>query len=162
MTLQRFLFTVLALACAEVAAKADNELCMQWNMKDGSTGGSYCFTEWQKITYDAEGNATVFKTDGSSDSFVLSKVKKVVFTWRTLTGAPDLPAGFHAFPNPVAEVLILESGDPLERIFVQDLNGRTIQSHQTKETRFSLNLSNLPQGLYLIRAGGKTSKIIKN
>lgn len=72
------------------------------------------------------------------------------------------------WPNPVAQELYLDAsnfGSGLEQVTISDLMGRNIRTVQPQSRIFSLDLSDLPDGTYLVRLTGQsgiaTQKIIK-
>lgn len=69
-----------------------------------------------------------------------------------LSSAPPLKV----FPNPSADGLFTLSESREYTVF--DLNGRLLQTGRG----IQINLSNQPVGMYLLRAGGWTAKIIRN
>ncbi len=67
------------------------------------------------------------------------------------------------YPNPVTDILFMEGNDFIDEVIVTDFLGRTvfnlIPKRQTKT--LSLNLSELPVGVYVVRSGLSTFKIVK-
>ncbi|MDR0542358.1 MAG: T9SS type A sorting domain-containing protein [Dysgonamonadaceae bacterium] len=158
--------TILAaLMCAGTATRADDvpQLTVQWNFTDNS-GKAYSFAAWRKITFDSDGKAVFSLTDGDTQTYSLNDVKSITFPVQALeTSIPEITAAkLTAYPNPVTSDLTIEAENPLGTIILADLSGRRVKSLESKETKVSLNLSDLPKGIYILKAAGKTSKIIKN
>jgi hypothetical protein len=154
-----------ALICTGMATRADDvpQLTVQWNFTDNS-GKAYYFADWQKITFDSDGKAVFISTNGNTETYGLNSVKSITFPVQTLgTSIPEITAAkLTAYPNPVAGNLTVEAENPLGTIILTDLSGRKVKSLESKETKASLNLSNLPKGIYILKAAGKTSKVVKN
>jgi hypothetical protein len=75
--------------------------------------------------------------------------------------APALP--LKIFPNPTNGELIIESGELKEgeNIEVYDMAGVLCRRFKPTATNATLNLSHLPAGVYIVKAGGRTGKIVK-
>lgn len=68
------------------------------------------------------------------------------------------------YPNPTQQTINLESNQPIEStIELLDLTGKTIQTYApSSDYMQSLNLPELPNGIYIIRMGQYVQKFIKN
>jgi hypothetical protein len=153
--------------CAGTAiTRADDipQQTLQWNFTDGSKA-AFNFTKWSKITFDAAGNALFTLSDGNTKTYSLANVESITFPVQTLTAIPKLTAraaNVRAYPNPVVDELTVESENALGAVTLTDLSGRTVKSLESREKQIFLNLNNLPKGVYILKAAGKASKIIKN
>lgn len=69
------------------------------------------------------------------------------------------------YPNPVSEILNINSGSEIQTISLYDIYGRLLLRVNVENERYGLNMSHFPRGIYIIRANiaGKTiiEKIIK-
>ncbi|WP_191859297.1 T9SS type A sorting domain-containing protein [Hanstruepera ponticola] len=69
------------------------------------------------------------------------------------------------YPNPAADVIILESKTNLESIIVYDVHGRQVLTQLTSTNQLRLNVSNLVKGIYFLNLktvdGEQTTKFIK-
>lgn len=70
------------------------------------------------------------------------------------------------FPNPASDVLRVEMGSEVSgdvSLTVTDLAGRILLTQQVNSFNdfVELNISRLPQGLYLLRVEGKTEKVVR-
>ncbi|SDD70727.1 Por secretion system C-terminal sorting domain-containing protein [Dyadobacter soli] len=65
------------------------------------------------------------------------------------------------FPNPATDMLVVESGNALNRIDIFNSAGKLVQSTQTGEKAIRLNIANLPKGLYVVSVDGRELKIVK-
>lgn len=66
-----------------------------------------------------------------------------------------------AYPNPTSGRLVIENLAEGE-VSLYDVTGRLVQRWITHESTMNLNISPLPQGIYILRNGGNTHKIVKN
>lgn len=67
-------------------------------------------------------------------------------------------AAFMAYPNPANNVLTLQAEFNIDRVEVMDSFGKRIQDLTPRTTRYELNVSNLPVGVYFVRVtNGKQS-----
>jgi hypothetical protein len=70
------------------------------------------------------------------------------------------------YPNPAKDELKITNHELRngEMITISDLQGRVVGNYELKITNYgegSINISNLPNGVYVVKAGSKTAKIIK-
>jgi hypothetical protein len=65
------------------------------------------------------------------------------------------------YPNPVTESFRINGITAPTEVTVTDLSGRTVLQ-QIVEAGESVAAGNFPNGVYLVRAGGKTLKVVKN
>ena len=57
------------------------------------------------------------------------------------------------YPNPVANTLFIENEDtPIEHIFVLDITGKEIFYQEIFDNRGEINVSSLPNGMYMVKA----------
>ena len=71
--------------------------------------------------------------------------------------AGDFPA-FAVYPNPVKDILNIVADKPVHSIRIYNVYGTEV-AHATDTN--SINVSHLPAGVYMVRADGKTTRIIK-
>ncbi len=70
-------------------------------------------------------------------------------------------ATLRIFPNPVFDILSINSDQPLGLVLVSDALGRTVlQSDENASNAAFLNMKNLPAGMYGLRIGGRAAKLI--
>lgn len=58
---------------------------------------------------------------------------------------------FHVFPNPTSEVLMVESDITVNRYEIYNIMGEMLMSKPMDEKNFTINVSELPVGTYLIK-----------
>lgn len=105
-----------------------------------------------------------YPTPWNSSGFDLSGVA-VMNGWRPSgIEAPDAPfALLKAWPNPTTGTITLyDEHQGLERVTVHDIYGRCVmQANGEGSISVTLNLGDLPAGIYVVKANGQTRKILK-
>jgi hypothetical protein len=86
---------------------------------------------------------------------------QVVFT--DVKKVPSEAAGFKVYPNPASDLLILEFEESTETGFLKILSssGKLIFTKSVKESGAAIDISELPNGIYLISLNGEIIKFIK-
>ena len=80
----------------------------------------------------------------------------------------EFPANIRVYPNPTSgRVFIQHENTPIEKVIVTDLYGRTVAAFTVNDYTGAIDLSSLPNGLYLLKigmedGGAVTTKVIKN
>lgn len=64
------------------------------------------------------------------------------------------------YPNPAADYLIISTDAPLITVQLYDLLGRSVGSQTLRSGENRLDLSTLPQGMYLLQAFNATQQLI--
>ncbi|MDR0505553.1 MAG: leucine-rich repeat protein [Dysgonamonadaceae bacterium] len=64
------------------------------------------------------------------------------------------------YPNPVKDVLFINSDTPVENVEIYDMSGKQIVNSKLSDGK-SLNVSHLTAGIYLVKAGNYTAKFVK-
>lgn len=65
------------------------------------------------------------------------------------------------YPNPTADMLIVEGVSSKEEIGIYSVNGTKVLSVQSQEGINTINVSGLPNGVYLLKYSSETFKLIK-
>jgi hypothetical protein len=65
------------------------------------------------------------------------------------------------YPNPTADMLIVEGVTAKEAIHIYSLNGNQVLSVTTQEGVNTINVSGLPNGVYLLKYANESFKLIK-
>lgn len=93
----------------------------------------------RKITIK-DGNVVTTYSDGSTKSQKLSGTDKLQFT------SPDKEEGITASEDTYT---------------IYDLSGRPVKTHTDKSCDIPFDLNDLPSGIYLLKTGNRTIKIVK-
>ena len=72
-----------------------------------------------------------------------------------------LESSISVYPNPTADMLIVEGVTAKETINIYSLNGNQVLSVMTQEGVNTINVSGLPNGIYLLKYANESFKLIK-
>lgn len=82
-----------------------------------------------------------------------------------VTEAHTKNSSFKAYPNPVHDILNIDSQAKVKSISIIDLSGKTVLSSEINQNQFNINLSRLSSGAYILSAqtenGLQSVKVIK-
>lgn len=111
----------------------------------------------------SDGDFKLQKKDGNTQTFSISDVKVMMFEYSSLVGIhqPEKKE-IRSFPNPVVDLVTIESGSPIGDIGIFNISGQLIKQFQTSETSFTLDISEFNKGIYFIKTETNIQKIIKN
>jgi hypothetical protein len=83
----------------------------------------------------------------------------------TLSTSVDVIDLVTLYPNPTSDFVRISAGESIDFVRVFDVTGRVVKESSPNKSDFSLNVSNLSKGIYLVKlnAGNKetTTKLIK-
>ncbi len=126
-----------------------------WVTQTSGDETSWAVSEVQKITFSGS-NVVVTATDGTSATFAMSEVSKLNFQT-----SPT------AIQNLQAETPVRFDGDNLKVsasegtvVDVFSATG-TLVGKASVDGSGQVSLSNLPKGVYMVKVGSKTSKVLK-
>jgi hypothetical protein len=81
----------------------------------------------------------------------------IVFDIRSSAGITETKTNFSISPNPMNDILTIQGKSANELVSLVDLNGTTVLS----STESTLNISQLPAGIYFVNINGTCQKVIK-
>lgn len=67
----------------------------------------------------------------------------------------------HIYPNPVRDILNIQSDENLKQIEIYDLTGKLIQTYKVSDKSIQLNLEQLNKGIYVVKIISKSSIVSK-
>ena len=157
--MKKKLIFIVALAVPILSYSVGEMLVVK--LKNG-TESELLLSNVQKITFDASSMTVVSKT-GSTTPFMLSGMQKILFSQKT--GVTDLANdtgnSLSIYPNPVQDVLFVDGVEENSVIRIFNTKGALFQTTTAKEKVVQLNVSVLPQGMYILQAGNQAIKFIK-
>jgi hypothetical protein len=77
------------------------------------------------------------------------------------TGTEAIETPIRVYPNPCTDIINIESDQPLSFIRIINSKGSILHTQTTNDYQYQYPMNNLPNGLYIIQANGKTFRIIK-
>jgi hypothetical protein len=115
-----------------------------------------------KITFTTDG-MVVQPLAGAAASFTFDAVSKLTFEADGVGVARiSQPSSCRIYYNPETGSIELGSGAPIGAITVYSIAGRVAATRHSALLHENIQVSYLPAGVYLVKAGGCISKIIKN
>ena len=140
--MRRLLLSFVLLAACGMAALADdyNYLTV---IQGGQTTYGFELRKVKKITFDND-KLTVNSIDGKETDVLLSTLQRLAFT-------SSLPVGIQSAVASTAR----------KPIYIYNVSGQMIRYFDGTSEQGKLNLSDLPQGIYLLKQGSETRKILK-
>lgn len=121
----------------------------------------------RNITFPAS-NISINKKNGTNFTLAVSSLRVMNFSTEIITsfnGSNFTVNSFTIFPNPVNDILTINLSNESAKIQIVDLNGSIVINQSLNVLSNSLNVSNLPKGVYLckIESGGiiETLKFVK-
>ena len=164
--MKKKLLLIFALAAPLISYSIAEAQSLVVELKTG-TENEHTLSTVQKIIFDAGSMHIVVKTDHTdlySLSYSLSDVQKILFSQQT--GMPDIAkdAGnsISVYPNPSRDVLFVDGVKEDTKIHVFNTKGVLFQTVIAKEKTVRLNISTLPQDVYILQAGTQAVKFIKS
>jgi hypothetical protein len=106
---------------------------------------------------------TIQFTLASGESTEVTGVRKISFENNDFTAIEDVttPSTIRVYPNPTADMLIIDGVTAQQEIAIYSLNGAKVLSSQSQEGTNTLHVSDLPNGVYLLKLANETFKLIK-
>ena len=99
----------------------------------------------------------------NGESTELTGVRKISFENNNFTAVEDVvsPSSVRVYPNPAADMLIIDGVDAKQEIAIYSINGTKVFSAPSKEGVNTIHVAELPNGVYLLRLADETFKLIK-
>jgi hypothetical protein len=99
----------------------------------------------------------------NGESTELTGVRKISFENNDFTAIEDVttPSTIRVYPNPTADMLIIDGAAAKQEIAIYSLNGSKVLSAQSQEGTNTIQVSELPNGVYLLLLSNETFKLIK-
>lgn len=146
---------VVGLVCPTIAQST----FMTVYMNDGTTQ-TFILDEDEQV-YFADNTFLIIEEDNptNSTSIKLADIRKITCD-ETTDVAENKTPDVDVFPNPVHDILTLRNLNGSQTIQIYALTGQMVKSLEAKSDQ-SIDVSDLPMGLYLIRTQSCTLKMIK-
>lgn len=152
-----------ALLCGSVLLHAADVQSLVVQPKVGSES-AINLSSVQRITFSGS-NMLISKKDGTQSSFTTADVQKLLFGLRTVSTNVETTLGSSSitvYPNPAVDVLFVKGLTSSTTVAVYNLAGLAQSVPITfLNDGLQLNVSALPQGLYLIQIDNTTYKFQK-
>ncbi|MFB6342201.1 LamG-like jellyroll fold domain-containing protein [Saccharicrinis sp. FJH62] len=114
--------------------------------------------------FTANDNSTIFDfTSGSNNTFANSDIRKITFAqWATALNEPELSSNLVVYPIPATDRLhVIATNSESDILTIFSLTGRQVLSRDTKEAQAGIDISRLPEGVYILKCGRNVAKFTK-
>lgn len=113
-------------------------------------------------TTDQAGTFDIVLSGGESANynFEYKNGKLTVKAKEDTTAIADNEVKISVYPNPTADVAIVETDSDADFIYVFNMSGKLILT-EANVGKTQIDLANEPQGTYFVKVGGKTIKLVK-
>ena len=161
---QHLLLLLVGMAFALNASSAEKECdwsLQVWNTSDGSPVGTFSFSDFQPTVTFEDGQLVVTTQFLDVYLYDLNDVRKLTYLFDDGSGINDVMAekALMKFNGTDIVFIALEKGTD---IMVYAANGMLMMKKNVADAGdYTLSLSDLNQGVYLINVNGKTLKIVK-
>lgn len=152
-----------ALLCGSLLLQATGVQSLVVQPKTGSQN-TFALNDIQKITFSS-GTMSLIKTDATQSDYTISEVQKLWFAMVNTTAISEVTSAssnLAVYPNPTADVLFIKGAAASSQAKVYNLSGIALSVPSTHlADGLQLNVSALPQGVYLIQIDGEIIKFQK-
>lgn len=93
----------------------------------------------------------------------VSQVRTITFDDSSLTAVEDIQSqpSVCVYPNPTSSALIVDNVQPNTEMTIYTIGGQTVMSQWATDGTNTINVSHLPDGIYLLQLSNDTFKFIK-
>ena len=127
---------------------------------DGTTQ-VYDMAVVSKLDFTTSGSLKVLKTDGTADTKAISETRKVVFSAEDAPStaiAETSASTLKVYPNPAKNEITVEGAN--DDILIFSANGSLVSTTKAAD-KAVINVSSLADGVYVLRSGDSSARIIK-
>lgn len=157
MPMRKFVYSLtLLLVTSLLTVSAQNTLTI--HQKDGSKFG-YGFSEKPVITYTE--TDLVLKTAKTVVEYPLSAILKFTFT-DSETAVSDIKGTNSPVLQLDNNTVYISGVEPLQQVSLIDINGKVLSTYKTDANgSISFSITELPEGIYIVKTKSLTCKISK-
>ena len=106
--------------------------------------------EWYGTVYDSSGTYQQALVNSQGCDSLVTLILSIGSTQQGISETNDLPVSI--YPNPATRAVTVNlPGNEAVLVSIMDLNGRTLREFSTLNSQFSIDISTLPSGTYLLR-----------
>lgn len=125
-------------------------------------------TDGSELLYDLDENdrisfpndeILVITQNGTDIQIPISEIRKVTFD-EILASAENETENISIFPNPVSNTFTISGINDFQRLSIYSIDGRLVK-HEMVSSGQSIDISELPQGLYYANINKQNFKLIK-
>ena len=121
---------------------------------------SYHMTESDRVYFENDEILVIeIISNAKSDRYYLADIRKI--TCHEIEGVSEASnSSVHLIPNPVHDVVMLGNLDGQQNVSIYTIDGHLVKSIEAVGDQ-RIDISDLPIGLYLVKIGHQTLKMIK-
>jgi len=118
----------------------------------------YTLDESDYLTFN-EGQSLVVNISGSTQVIALSTIRKVVFE-KIIDGIDEIASEIKIMPNPANDSFRVSNLDKDEDMTIYSMTGQKVMDGIVSNDQ-TIDISALANGLYLVKIGSQTTKLMK-
>lgn len=128
-------------------------------------------SSWQTLQFDISsfgvptGNIGQIALSHGGEGTALVYFDNIYFSSTTLSNKRRLLEEFSVYPNPVSNRVSVSAAESIDRLRIYDLTGRLVKQASPHKAAFSVDVSGLSKGVYLVKLNPgdreATTKMIK-
>ena len=155
--MKRFLLLLIAGVLVSVTSKASNKVLQIWQA-DGQIV-TISLNEEPVTTY-SEGNL-IITTTNTTITYPLEQVDRYTYAMESVSEGDGVPDGIKGILSNDGETLTFKGLKSTSDICIYSASGQLIRTVKANGDKVAVSLSQLPTGVYLVKANGVTYKISK-
>ena len=155
--MKRFLLLLIAGVLVSVTSKASNKVLQIWQA-DGQIV-TISLNEEPVTTY-SEGNL-IITTISTTITYPLEQVDRYTYVTENMSEGDGVPDGIKGILSNDGETLTFKGLKSISGICIYSASGQLIRTVKANGDKVAVSLSQLPTGVYLVKANGVTYKISK-
>ena len=150
--MKKLLFIISLLAIAGTATAQ--------HMVVETAGGNEVFTldNLKQITFSGT-TVNIEQTDGTTSSASMGSIERIYFS--DLSSIADMPAQSGNLVEYISFDEIAINSEAGSTVAIYSLTGAQLLSRRIDTQGEAISIAGLPQGIYIVKANGRTTKIIK-
>ena len=150
--MKKLLFIISLLAIAGTATAQ--------HMVVETAGGNEVFTleNLKQITFNGT-TVNIEQTDGTKSSASMGNIKRIYFD--DMSSIADMPAQSGNLVEYISFDEIAINSEAGSTVAIYSLTGAQLLSRRIDTQGEAISIAGLPQGIYIVKANGRTTKIIK-
>ena len=134
---------------------ADDYAYLTIDQTSGET--SFAVSNINKITFN-ENNMVLHLTDGKQATLPLSQLSKLFFSDKDATGIASI--GIEQSSISIQEGVLRVKADRGATVAIYDAGGRAVRMVQAGDKETEVNLSGMVKGVYIVKVGNQTKKVM--
>lgn len=127
----------------------------------GNTTQSHSFNQSGGIYFNNGQMEIRSDHNTSAATYATAEVKSLRFSGNSAIESADKPTHLKVSPNPAKETVTIEGiGKEPQTLTLYTINGNKVMCRECTDGS-TLDISSLPQGIYIVKTGTNTAKIVK-